>query len=73
MKFLRSVKRCSEMDRIRNYNIRTELGVFILSHKIEENRDKWEEHLRRMYGAAFPSKLNGERDVVRQKKRWKET
>jgi hypothetical protein len=41
MKFLRSVKGCSETGGIRNGNIRTELGVPSWSQNTEENGDKW--------------------------------
>jgi hypothetical protein len=37
MKFLRSVKDCSKIDRIRNEDIRMELDIFSLNPKIEEN------------------------------------
>jgi hypothetical protein len=35
-----SVKACTEVGRIKNGNVRTELGTLALSQKVQENRDK---------------------------------
>ena len=61
MKFLRSVKRCSRLDRIRNENIREELKIYNLNERIEENREKWKEHLNRMENERIPKIIRGYR------------
>ena len=48
MRFLRGVKGCSRIDRIRNEMIRQEVQVFNLNEKIKFNRNTWQEHLERM-------------------------
>ena len=75
MKFLRSVKRCSRLDRIRNENIREELKIYNLNERIEENREKWKEHLNRMENERIPKIIRGyrpkgKRSLGRPRKRW---
>jgi hypothetical protein len=55
----------------------TELGIFSTKkqNRIEQNRRKWKERLRRMDGARIPKramfyKLYGETDVGRLTKSW---
>jgi hypothetical protein len=48
IKYLRTVKRCTRLDQIRNEYIRNELGISPLSEKIIEYRNKWKAHLQRM-------------------------
>ena len=56
MSFLRRVKGCSRIDRIRNETIRQEPQVFNLNDKIKFNRNKWQEHLERMQQYRIPVK-----------------
>lgn len=50
-KFLRSVKGCTGLDRIRNENIRRELEIYATNDRIEEHSDQWKKHIVRMeYG-----------------------
>ena len=48
MKFLRSVKGCSIMDKIRNEDIRKKLKIMPILVKIRKYRTQWKEHLERM-------------------------
>ena len=75
MRFLRTVKGCTRRDHIKNDDIREELGIFNLNEKIEEYREKWRLHLKRMNGDRIPVVVNnyrpsGRRDVGRPRKRW---
>ena len=45
--FLRGVKRCSKLDRIRNEPTREELEVFNLNEKLKDYKQRWKEHLER--------------------------
>jgi hypothetical protein len=55
MKFLSSVESCSKIDgRIIIAGIRTEQGIFSVNGKIEENREKWKQHLHRMDETQIP-------------------
>jgi hypothetical protein len=51
MKFLRSVKGCRY--RITNEGIGTELEIFSLNQKTEENGEKWKEHIKRIDGTRI--------------------
>jgi hypothetical protein len=53
MKYLRTVKRCTILDQIRNEDIRNEVGISPLSEKIIEYGNKWKVHLQRMEHTAF--------------------
>jgi hypothetical protein len=44
MRFLRRVKGCTRTDRIRNVDIRAELNIYNINNRLEENREKWEQH-----------------------------
>jgi hypothetical protein len=59
MKYLRTVKGCSRSHQIRNEDISNELGIFPLSEKIIEYRNKWK----------APS---GKRDIDRPRRRWRQ-
>ena len=77
MKFLRSVKGCTRMDKIRNDAIREELNIESVNNKIIENRQKWIEHLVRMEDTRFPKAVlnympRGRRDRGRPRRRWKQ-
>jgi hypothetical protein len=53
IKFLRSVKGCTRMDRISN-EIRTELEMYAIQDKITEYRIRWSAHLQRMDNSRLP-------------------
>lgn len=74
MKFLRSVKGCPILDKIRNDCIRRELGVMLTLNKMENYRWKWKDHLEKMASdkAAFNYNSKGTRDRGRPRKRWNE-
>jgi hypothetical protein len=77
MKYLRTVKRSTRLDQIRNEDIRNELGISPLSEKIIEHRNKWKAHLQRMEHTriplqAFKYQQCGKRDIGRPR-RWRET
>jgi hypothetical protein len=48
MRFLRSVKGYTRLDKIRNEDIRKELGVFSINDRIRRYRRDWLEHVERM-------------------------
>ena len=75
MKFLRRVKGCTRLDRIRNEDIRRELNVDSLNDLVKDLRKDWKEHVDRMELNRIPSKAlryrcQGKRDVGRPLKRW---
>lgn len=77
MKYLRAVKGVSRIDRIRNENIRRELGAKELSTTIDETRLRWFGHIQRM-GANRPTrkiweaKTGGRRTAGRPRATWDE-
>jgi hypothetical protein len=78
MKYLRTVKGCTRLDQVRNEDIRNELGIFPLSKKIIEYRNKWKAHLQRMEHTRIPPQAykyqpSGKRDIDRPKRKWRET
>jgi hypothetical protein len=48
MCFLRAVRGCTSHDRLRNGDIRNELGIEPLRDKLLNYRQNWETHLERM-------------------------
>jgi ribosomal protein L15E len=48
MQFLRSVTRCTRLDKIRKEGIRKEPGVFSINERIRRHRKDWLEHMERM-------------------------
>ncbi|XP_075232209.1 uncharacterized protein LOC142330650 [Lycorma delicatula] len=48
MRFLRAVKGCTRVDRIRNEEIRRQLSVMPLLGTLKEYRKRWSDHLMRM-------------------------
>jgi hypothetical protein len=78
MKYLRTVKGCARLDQIRNEDIRSELGISLLSEKITEYRNKWKAHLQRMEHTRIPLQVykyqpSGKRDIDTPRRRWRET
>jgi hypothetical protein len=51
--FLRSVKGCSRMDRIKTDGIRQEVNIFTLEDKIKDNKVRRCQHLNRMKSKGF--------------------
>jgi hypothetical protein len=61
MLFLRSVKGCFRIDRIKNDDMRQELNIFTLTGKIKDNKVRWCQHLNRMSEDRLPVKANIDR------------
>jgi hypothetical protein len=58
--------------------LRNEFGISLLSEKIIKYGNKWKAHLQRMEHTRIPHqaykyKPSGKRDIVRPRRRWKET
>jgi hypothetical protein len=78
MNYLRTVKGCTRLDRIRNEDIMNELGISPLSEKIIECRNKWKAYLQGMEHTRIPLQAykyqpSGKRDIDRPRRRWRET
>ena len=78
MWFLRAVKGCTRLDRIRNDDIRAELRMQPLNAKIKSYRNRWKEHVERMPARRIPKdallyRPRGRRDVGRPWRRWVES
>ena len=54
MKFLRQVKGCTILDKIKKDDIRNELKVEPLYNKIGDYRQKWTDHMNRMGPERYP-------------------
>jgi hypothetical protein len=74
MQFLRSVKGRTRLNKIRNKDIRKELGVFSINDRIRRYRQDWLEHVERMeegqvlkQGLWYPK---GRRDPGRPRRSW---
>ena len=75
MKVLRGIKGVTRRDRIRNTNIREELGIMDILELIEQNRLRWYGHVQRMESERLPKKAliwkpTTRRPVGRPRKRW---
>jgi hypothetical protein len=75
MRFLRSVKGYTRPDKIRNEDIRKELGLFSVNDRIRRYRQDWLEHVERMdEGRVLKQALwyrpKGRRDLGRPHRRW---
>jgi hypothetical protein len=55
MRFLGRVKGCTRADRIRNVDIRAELNTYNNNNRLEENREKWKQHIDRMTETRIPN------------------
>jgi hypothetical protein len=68
MRFLRSVKGCTRLDKIRNEDIRNELGVFSVNDRIRRRyRQDWLEHVERMEEGRVPK---AQAQAQRKKRSW---
>jgi hypothetical protein len=77
MKFLRSIRGVTKMDKIRSNEIRSDLGVESLSFKIGRERLRWFGHMKRMderkiTRREFENTAVGRRRVGRPRERWSE-
>lgn len=77
MKFLRGVVGKSRKDRIRNVDIRREVGVRSLREKIGRNQMRWYGHVKRMSEERIPKRMEemqeeGRRPRGRPRGRWKD-
>jgi hypothetical protein len=75
MRFLRSVRGCTRLDKISNEDIRKELGVFLINDRIRRYRQDWLEHVERMEEGRVPKQAlwyrpKGRRDPGRPRRRW---
>ena len=75
MKFLRSMIGKTRRDRVRNEDVRKEVGVEKLNDKIEKNKLRWFGHVRRMEEGRIPKKMldakfEGKRARGRPRARW---
>jgi hypothetical protein len=75
MRFLRSVKEYTRLDKIRNELIRKELEIFGIQDVRSKHKQNWINHLERMDNTRLPNyahnyKTRGRRDRGRPRKRW---
>ena len=75
MAFLRGVKKCSKLDRIKNEAIREELQVFNLNENLKDYNQRCKEHLVRMSDSRLATQIwkykpIGHRCVGKPRKRW---
>lgn len=75
MKFLRSMLGKTRRDRVRNVDVRKEIGVEKVNDKIEKSRLKWFGHVKRMSDGRIPkemmeTKFEGKRARGRPRTRW---
>jgi hypothetical protein len=68
-----SLKGCTRLDQTRNEDIRNELGIYPLSEKIIEYRNKWKAHLQIMEHTSIPLQAykyqpSGKRDIGRSRR-----
>ena len=76
MRFLRSVKGYTRLDKIRSEVIRKELEISGIQDVRSEHKQNWINHLEEMDNTRLPkhalnNKPRGRRDRGRPKKRWK--
>ena len=76
MRVLRLIKGVTKLDRIRNDDIRRELGVESILHFIERGQLRWYGHVKRMGEDRYPKKYyewtpEGRRPVGRPRIRWR--
>jgi hypothetical protein len=74
MRFLRSVKGCTRLDKIRKEDIRKELGVFSINDRIRRYKQDWLEYVDRIEGRVLKQALwyrpKERRDPGRPRRRW---
>ena len=57
MKFLRSMLGKTRKDRVRNVDVRKEIGVDMLNGRTEKSRLKWFGHVNRMEDGRIPKEM----------------
>ena len=77
MRVLRIIKGVTRLDRIRNADIRRELGVDNILELIEKGQLRWYGHVKRMGESRYPKQYlewrpHGKRPVGRPRIRWKD-
>ncbi|XP_031343067.1 uncharacterized protein LOC116170703 [Photinus pyralis] len=77
MKYLRAVKGITRCDRIRNSDVREELGIKSMTEFIENKQLGWWGHLQRMHNQSqvkqvWEAKPQGRKRKGRPKKTWDE-
>jgi hypothetical protein len=75
MRFLRKVKGGTRLNKIRNEDIRAELNVYSINERFTDYRNKWKDHINRMYDHRLPKQIRKykpkrKRDVGRPMKIW---
>ena len=75
MKALRLIKGVTRLDRLRNEDIRRELGVEGILEYVERGQLRWFGHVKRMNGERYPRRFldwtpQGRRPIGRPKMRW---
>ena len=46
---MRIVRECTKANNIRNKTIRSDLNIFLIYDKIQENKTKWKDHAIELY------------------------
>ena len=77
MRVLRLIKGVTRLDRIRNADIRRELGISNILELIERGQLRWYGHVKRMEASRYPKQFlewmpDGRRPVGRPRTRWKD-
>ena len=77
MKILRVIKGVTRRDRLRNVDIRNELGITSILDIVERNKLRWYGHVQRMEEDRLPKIMlewtpQGRRPVGRPRRRWME-
>ena len=75
MKVLRVIKGVTRLDRLRNTDIRRDVGVMSILDLNEESKMRWYGHVKRMEEARYPRKIlewtpDGRRPTGRPRLRW---
>ena len=73
MKFMRYIRGCFRVDKIRNERVRSQLNMFLNNDKIEDSKTKWKDHVERIVENRIPKIMNyrsiGKRDLGRPPKK----
>jgi hypothetical protein len=67
MKFLRRMKGITKLNRVRNEDVRKELGIYAMNDKIKQKRTEWRQHINRMNNERLTKQIqeyNHEEDEV---------
>ena len=54
---MKYVRGCTKSDKLRNEAIRSDVNIFSLDDKIEENKTKWRDHVDIMVENRLPEKI----------------